>query len=676
MERVQEFLVLRFLAIAFTLFLHVDSAENTPNRWIPQNAVQEQMPSSPVKLSKWKDHVMLDNGIVKLTLLSPSGLIAGIQYKGVENVLDYHLREPRRGYWDIVWSRPQEGKSFFYELEGTSFKVIAETEDMIEISFTRIWNSSLNYSYPLNVDIRYIMLRGSSGFYSYGIMEHLEGWPDLNIDEARISFKLHDATFRYMAISDDIQRIMPTARDRMGGRVLDYKEAVLLTNPSNTTLKGEVDDKYQYSYDNKDCFVHGWISTDRDIGFWVITPSNEFRAGGPMKNELTSHVGPTSLAIFFSGHYAGPNFGIRLRNGEPWKKVLGPVFIYLNSGSSNKPSTLWADAKEQMQKETQKWPYDFPSSEDFPRANKRGTITGRLLVRDTYLSQELMPAKLAYVGLAPPGDVGSWQMDTKGYQFWNQTDENGYFTIRDVRKGTYSLNAWAPGVMGDYKYEIDIVITPGSQIQLGNLVYNPPRNGPTLWEIGIPDRTPAEFYVPDPTPEFRNPIFINHNEKYRQYGLWNRYTDLYPDQDLVYTVGISDYKKDWFYAHVNRKSISTNKYEATTWQVSFDLTNVTNGGTYTLQIALASASYAEIQVRINNPNAPLPHFTTRLIGKDNAIARHGGHGLYSLYSVNVPGLQLVNGRNIIYLKKSRRGYPFSGAMYDYIRFEGPPEVNH
>ncbi|XP_022856216.1 uncharacterized protein LOC111377369, partial [Olea europaea var. sylvestris] len=133
--------------------------------------------------------VMLDNGIVKLTLLSPSGLIGEIQYKGEKNVLKYHLKENRRGYWDIVWSRPPERKSFFCELEGTSFKVIAETEDMIEISFMRTWNSSDSSFYPLNVDIRYIMLRGSSGFYSYAIMEHLEGWPDLNIDEARITFK-------------------------------------------------------------------------------------------------------------------------------------------------------------------------------------------------------------------------------------------------------------------------------------------------------------------------------------------------------------------------------------------------------------------------------------------------------------------------------------------------------
>lgn len=34
------------------------------------------------------------------------------------------------------------------------------------------------------------MLRGSSGFYSYAIYEHLEGWPDFNIAETRIAFKL------------------------------------------------------------------------------------------------------------------------------------------------------------------------------------------------------------------------------------------------------------------------------------------------------------------------------------------------------------------------------------------------------------------------------------------------------------------------------------------------------
>lgn len=59
----------------------------------------------------------------------------------------------------------------------------------------------------------------------------------------------------------------------------------------------QVDDKYQYACDNKDSQVHGWVSTNPAVGFWVITPSNEFRSGGPTKQNLTSHVGPTSLAV-------------------------------------------------------------------------------------------------------------------------------------------------------------------------------------------------------------------------------------------------------------------------------------------------------------------------------------------------------------------------------------------
>lgn len=63
-----------------------------------------------------------------------------------------------------------------------------------------------------------------------------------------------------------------------------------------------------------------------------------------------------------------------------------------------------------MLEETKKWPYDFPLSIDFPRSNQRGSISGRLLVRD---SRQLIPAKSAFVGLAPPGEVGSWQSETK-----------------------------------------------------------------------------------------------------------------------------------------------------------------------------------------------------------------------------------------------------------------------
>lgn len=44
---------------------------------------------------------------------------------------------------------------------------------------------------------------------------------------------------------------------------------------------------------------------------------------------------------------------------------------------------------------------------------------------------------------------------------------------------------------------------------MGDLVYEPPRDGLTLWEIGFPDRSAAEFYIPDPNPKYANDFLLN-----------------------------------------------------------------------------------------------------------------------------------------------------------------------
>ncbi|CAK9155759.1 unnamed protein product, partial [Ilex paraguariensis] len=38
-------------------------------------------------------------------------------------------------------------------------------------------------------------------------------------------------------------------------------------------------------------------------------------------------------------------------------------------------------------------------------------------------------------------------------------------------------------------------------------------------------------------------------QRFRQYGRWDRCSELYPDEDLAYTVGVSSYQTDWFFAH-------------------------------------------------------------------------------------------------------------------------------
>ncbi|OEL17159.1 hypothetical protein BAE44_0021823 [Dichanthelium oligosanthes] len=601
-------------------------------------------------------YVEIKNGIFELTLSNPDGTVTGVRYNGVDNLMEILNKEDNRGYWDLVWNPPGQKTGIFDVIKGTEFRIIYQDDNQAEVSFTRNWDPSLEgKAVPLNIDKRFIVLRGSSGFYTYGIYEHKEGWPDFGLAETRVAFKLRKDKFHYMALADDRQRIMPMPDDRLPprGQPLAYPEAVLLVDPINPDLRGEVDDKYQYSCEDQYNNVHGWMSFDPPIGFWQITPSDEFRTGGPLKQNLTSHVGPTTLAMFLSTHYAGDDLSPNFTNGEYWKKVHGPVFMYLNSSwDGSDPTMLWEDAKVQMMIEKESWPYYFALSEDFQKTEQRGCVSGRLLVRDRYIDDEDLYASGAYVGLALPGGAGSWQRECKGYQFWCRADVDGSFYIRNIVTGNYNLYAWVPGFIGDYKLDPALTIASGDDIYLGDLVYEPPRDGPTMWEIGVPDRSAAEFYVPDPNPNYVNRLYMNHPDRFRQYGLWERYAELYPDSDLVYTIGQSSFKKKDILCFLSLYLHSSFVYQMAPLK-------------YSCMIDLP------VQVFFNDLDRGVPHFATGMIGRDNAIARHGIHGLYWLFNINVDSAWLVQGVNTIYLKQPRNQSPFQGLMYDYLRLEGP-----
>ena len=58
---------------------------------------------------------------------------------------------------------------------------------------------------------------------------------------------------------------------------------------------------------------------------------------------------PFCIQMFFSAHYTGPDLVPKFRGGEYWKKVFGPVFMYLNSSwVFTDPHVLWEDAKIQV----------------------------------------------------------------------------------------------------------------------------------------------------------------------------------------------------------------------------------------------------------------------------------------------------------------------------------------
>ncbi|XP_021853082.2 probable rhamnogalacturonate lyase B isoform X2 [Spinacia oleracea] len=653
--------------------MQLTNRNSTIDQKVYESSEDIQGPSPRVQLLYQDNYIVLDNGIIQVTVLNPEGSVIKIHYNGIANLLEQLNDESDRGYWDVVWKG--EGvtrkKGNLDRLPCTDFKVIVETDEQVEVSFTRTWNSSFYGKLPpLNIDKRFVMLRGSSGFYAYAIYERPKDFPGFTLANTRLAFKLNKLWFNYMAMADDRQRQLPLPDDRSPERseVLAYPEAVLLTNPIEPEFKGEVDDKYQYSGEAKDIQVHGWICSKPATGLWQIIPNNEFRSAGPTKQYLTSHVGPTSLSVLLSTHYSGEELMATFEDGEPWKKVLGPLFVYANSMTSEGDSRqLWEDAKEQLSVEAKRWPYSFAVSDDFPSSDQRGSVNGSLLVYDRYLKTNTS-ARKAYVGLAAPGEVGSWQRESKGYQFWTRTDDGGHFTIENIRPGNYNLYALIPGFIGDYRYNDTLNISAGSSMDMGDLVYDHPRDGPILWEIGIPDRSAGEFFVPDPDPKLVNPLYLTR-DKYRQYGLWERYTDLYPDEDLVYTVNVSDYQKDWFFAQVTRNV--NNTYQGTTWQIKFQLDKLDPSGTYYLRIALASATSSELQVRINDRHEKPPLFTSGLIGYDNTIARHGIHGLYWLYNVSIPGDKFLLGNNTIFLTQAWGLSPWRGILYDYIRLEAP-----
>ncbi|KAF2303729.1 hypothetical protein GH714_021492 [Hevea brasiliensis] len=502
-------------------------------------------------------YVLLDNGLVRLTILKPQGYLTGIKYGGLDNLLDLKSSESSRGYWDINWSLP--GGQDRYQL--------------------------------------YILKSGVSGFYCYAIYERPAGCPAFDL--------LRQGWFHYMAISDEKQRIMPMPEDLL-----------------------------------PDGGVHGWISSDPIVGFWIIFPSHEFRNGGPTKQNLTAHTGPDCLAMFHGTHYIGDDILAHFQEGEAWRKTFGPFFVYLNSTTNvSNAYNLWKDAKKQRLLEEAAWPYEFVSSTYYLTAKDRGSATGRLFVQDRFISGSPIPAKHAHVGLSAARTAGAGKQKARIINSGCKQIQMETLPSR-MLSPVYGLHGWVPGFIGDYLDNALVTIS-----------------------AAVGD------YVPDANPAFVNKLFIKSPEKFRQYGLWDRYTDMHPESDQTFTIGMSDPKTEWFFAHVDRRW-ADNKYVPSTWTIKFNLDSV-NSGNYKMRLAIASATRSDLKVYMNGMDVEHMVFQVMNLGTDNTVCRHGIHGLYQLFSIDVSSSLLVTGDNSMFLAQARGGDALCGILYDYVRLEAP-----
>ena len=116
---------------------------------------------------------------------------------------------------------------------------------------------------------------------------------------------------------------------------------------------------------------------------------------------------------------------------------------------------------------------------DYPQKNERATVTGQLALNDPQAATTKLPH--LWVGLTHPdftgaggafaqrsgnGNLVTWAHDADYYQFWNEGGDDGKFSIANVRPGTYTLHAFADGVLGEFA-QANITVTAGQNLGLG-----------------------------------------------------------------------------------------------------------------------------------------------------------------------------------------------------------------
>jgi rhamnogalacturonan endolyase len=524
------------------------------------SAVGDQNTKSAVTVTDNGRTWTLDNGIVKATIRKDSGSMASLVYRGVETM------GGNGGYWEQT---PQDAQQL-----SNTITIDPATNDgtRAEVSIKGVsgGQTMLGRGAPgggtyCDMEIRYALGRGDSGIYVYAIFTHPPSYRASGVGaESRYITRLSQS-FDWITVDKDRNMLEAAPTDWGTGVVVHAKEQRIM---SKGVYKNSVEHKYSYSGVQYKTPAYGWSSTKNHIGIWFINPTIEYLSGGPSKLELDAHFGdndnpePIILDYWVGGHY-DTGARVNVAAGESWTRVVGPIFVYVNSldhptptsqteinklaataGNPTVPASwhdnanaLWQDALNQAKQQNAKWPYDWVNGVDYPHSAERGTVTGQIVLDDP-LAPPNTPKTLSHitVGLtAPDTDKLLWIHNANGYQFWNDGTEDGKFTLTKVRPGSYTLHAFATGVLGDFA-QTNITVVAGKTVDLGKLVWKPVRYGTQLWEIGYPDRTGDKFFKGDGANSWL-------------WG-WNmRYALLFP-HDITYTVGKSDYRKDWFFEEV------------------------------------------------------------------------------------------------------------------------------
>ncbi|NLK74175.1 MAG: rhamnogalacturonate lyase [Clostridiales bacterium] len=424
-----------------------------------------------------------------------------------------------------------EGK--FHKMTINRLDVITNTDEMAHIAY--IDTQGLLY-----IEYHIIMMKGVSGIYTYLVAGNNTD-SDFALSEFRIVYRFGNKIFDHACNSERIG-LQPTHKYMEQFEWLQDETYRLPDGEKYTN--GDVYQKYDYaSYFSTNPafgqFGHGY-------GFFIIPVSTEYYPGGPLKQELLVHYDGIVLNYFTGAHFGTGTFYVP----QGWKKFYGPYLVYLNEGDDGE--ALYQDALNKAKEEQKKWPYQWVSHPLYPL--NRTQVKGRLTFSDG------KPCSNTTVILGKPGIT--FERQTAGYLFYTTTEDDGTFTIDNVRPDTYTLYGYHTGGHITEQLQIDGILVDGEYKDLGELIYEIPNNE-LIWQLGKATRTSDGF---------------KYSGELRNY----KWMHMVPE-NLTFTIGKDNEASDWYYAQTKQGE----------WKIKFNMDEASSNK-YILTVALAGICKANM----------------------------------------------------------------------------------
>ncbi|MDE5839559.1 MAG: hypothetical protein K2H49_01425, partial [Muribaculaceae bacterium] len=504
-------------------------------------------------------------------------------------------------------------------LSAGSARIVRNDDDYAEVVYTSAANDALpTYEHG------YILRKGESGVYTYVIVHGNSKSGDTSkggvgpVKETRVCTRL--------------------ASDFLDGYVDDQMQGMI---PSNAEMavaeKNSVQDATYYLSDGSIYTKYNWAQfIDRDdfhglmngkVGVWNIPVSYEWLNGGPMRQELTVHA--TSKSPITIQMIQGEHLGASSQTYEDGHtQIFGPFMIYVNDSESREE--MIADARAKARQLKAEWPFTWFENQYYPL--DRATVTGKI---DITTGQKAGDVKVV---LAAPGS--NLLRQGGNYIYWGVTDADGNFSIPAVRKGNYSLYAYATtGTITDELCVDDIEIAESST-DLGSIEWSPVTLEHQLWNIGENNRLADGF---------------NCSDRPRAYEAWQ-----WQPANIEYTIGKSNPSEDWYNAQTKNGK----------WTVKFNLDREYEGDAMLTASIAGVSNSPQIAVSVNGNNKE-----TWSLKDDGSIRRSATlAGRHLVKSISFPASELKLGENEITFTASNCKDK-SGVLYDCIKLEAGARVS-